>query len=682
MYFVLLLNVFGRDKKLFDSIIFVRIAARLTNTWGAQMAVKRNEGSREEESVHSRKRSLRGFTALFVTITAVVLSIFQLYTAGISPLAAMYQRSVHLVLIMVIAFAYMPPSKRASRDRFDVYLAFDWFLILVCFVVGAYIWIEYSSIIERQGDWTRIDVLMGVVTVLLVMEATRRAIGLFMSMIALAFLLYSYFGPYMPDLFAHKGYSVERISTTLYLTTEGIWGLPIGVAATFVFVFVLFGAFLERSGGGDFFIDLAYSLTGRMSGGPAKTAVLASGFMGSISGSAVANVVTTGSFTIPMMKRVGYRPHVAGAVEAAASTGGQLMPPIMGAGAFLMAEFTNTSYLYIIKIALVPAILYYLTVLFFVHFEAMKEGLIPSPKDELPKVLVTLKDGLHFLIPVGILIYVLVNNYSPTMAGFVAVVSTVAAAMVRKATRLNLRDIFEALESGAKKAVMVSVACGCAGIIVGCVGLTGLGLKFSSMVVSLSGGSPFLAIMLIAAASLVLGVGLPVTASYIVLVILAGPALMDLGLPILVAHMIVFWYSQDANVTPPVALASFAAAGVAGASPMRCGFSSWKIAKGLYIIPIVMAYRPLLGNGPAWEVILTMVLTAIGLVAFAGSLERYMLRRLSNLEAGLLGLTALAMFWPLYWLSIVGAVVFLAMLAFQWVQTRRPGTAEPQAVAN
>ena len=643
------------------------------------MAIAKKDESEAKESAQSGKRSLRGFTALFVTAAAVVLSLFQLYTAGISPLTAMYQRSVHLVLIMVITFALNPPTKKASRDRFDIYMAFDWFLILVAFLIGLYIWIEFDAIIERQGDWTRLDVFLGIVTIVLVMEATRRAIGLFMSVIAAVFLLYAYLGPYMPDLFAHKGYSVERISTTLYLTTEGIWGLPVGVAATFVFVFVLFGAFLERSGGGDFFIDLAYSLTGRMSGGPAKTSVVASGFMGSVSGSAVANVVTTGSFTIPMMKRVGYRPHVSGAIEAAASTGGQLMPPIMGAGAFLMAEFTNTSYLHIIKIAIVPAILYYVSVLFFVHFEAKKEGFIPSAKEDLPKLWVTLRDGLHFLIPVGVLIYVLINNYSPMMAGFIAVVSTVAAAMVRKSTRLSLRDIFEALESGAKKAVMVSVACGCAGIIVGCVSLTGLGLKFSSMVVSLSAGSPFLAIMLIGAASLVLGMGLPVTASYIVLVILAGPALMELGLPILVAHMVVFWYSQDANVTPPVALASFAGAGLAGASPMRCGFSSWKIAKGLYIIPIVMAYRPLLGNGPPGQVILTMVLTALGLIAFTACMEQYLMRKLSIIETGIVGLAALAMLWPIYWLSIVGAVLFLAILAFQWLQARRTATVESPA---
>jgi len=635
------------------------------------MANSNKSNPEQEEEVKDQKRNLRGTLAVFITLCAVGLSLFQLYTAGIAPLTAMYQRSIHLVLIMIIGFAINPPVKGASRDRFDIYLAFDCLLILLAIVIGSYIWIEFNAIIERQGDWTQTDVVMGIIALFLVMEATRRVIGLFMSVIALIFLFYAYFGPYMPDILAHKGYSIERIATTLYLTTEGIWGLPIGVAATFVFVFVLFGAFLESSRGGDFFIDLAYSLTGRMTGGPAKTAVLASGFMGSVSGSAVANVVTTGSFTIPMMKKVGYKPHVAGAIEASASTGGQLMPPIMGAGAFLMAEFTNTSYLHIIKLAVVPAILFYMSVLFFVHFEAKKEGLDPISRSDLPKIGKTLKDGLHFLFPVAVLIYVLVNNYSPNMAGFVAVVSTIIAAMFRKRTRLNPKAIFNALESGAKKAVMVSTACGCAGIIVGCVSLTGMGLKFSSMVVSLSAGSPFLAIMLIGAASLVLGMGLPVTASYIVLVILAGPALMDLGLPIIVAHMVVFWYSQDANVTPPVALASFAGAGVAGASPMRTGFTSWKISKGLYIIPIVMAYRPLLGNGPAVLVVATMLLTALGLVAFTSSLEGYLVRKLTIYETVIIGAASLAMFWPIYWLSFAGAGVFLVILVLQWLERKR-----------
>jgi TRAP transporter 4TM/12TM fusion protein len=341
------------------------------------------------------------------------------------------------------------------------------------------------------------------------------------------------------------------------------------------------------------------------------------------------------------------------------------MPPIMGAGAFLMAEFTNTSYLQIIKIAVVPAFLYYLSVICFVHFEAKKEGFAPVPAEQLPGFGATLKNGLHFLIPLAVLIYVLVRNYSPMMAGFCAVVSTIAAAMIRKSTRLSITGVLAALEAGAKNAVVVSTACGCAGVVVGCVSLTGLGLKFSSLVVSLSAGSPLLAIVLIGLASLVLGMGLPVTASYIVLVILAGPALMDLGLPILVAHMVVFWYSQDANVTPPVSLAAFAGAGIAGASPMRTGFSSWKVAKGLYIIPIVMAYRPLLGNGPAGEVLLTIAFTAFGLVAFTGAMERFFIRKLNVFEVSLMLAAALAMLWPSYWLSTAGFAVFAAIALTQ-----------------
>ncbi|MBN2332460.1 MAG: TRAP transporter permease [Deltaproteobacteria bacterium] len=624
-----------------------------------------------EENTASSRRNLRGLTALFITATAVGLSLFQLYTAGIAPLAAIYQRSVHLTLIMVLVFALYPPIKAASQNRVDLFMVLDWLLILLTLTIGAYIWIEFNSIVERQGDWTTTDVVMGTIALLLLLEATRRVIGFFMAAIAIIFLLFTYFGPWMPEMLAHKGYSIERIVTTLYLTTEGIWGLPTGVAATFVFVFILFGSFLELTGGGDFFIDLAYSLTGRLAGGPAKTAILASGFMGSVSGSAVANVVTTGSFTIPMMKKVGYKPHIAGAIEAAASTGGQIMPPIMGAGAFLMAEFTNTSYLYIVKIAIVPAILYYLSVFFFVHFEAKKEGFKPMAKADLPAFWPTMKNGLHFLLPVIILIYVLFNNYSPMMAGFVAVVSTLATSMLRRATRLNFKEIIAGLETGARNAMMVSVACGCAGIIVGCVSLTGLGLKFSSLVVSLSAGSPLLAIILIGLASLVLGMGLPVTASYIVLVILAGPALMDLGLPIIVAHMIVFWYSQDANVTPPVSLASFAGAGIAGASPLKTGFASWKIAKGLYVIPIVMAYRPLLGNGPPMEVILTMLFTTLGLVAFTSFLERFLIKRLNIIETILMGSAALGLLWPHYGISAGGALLLAGLAGRQWLDGKR-----------
>jgi TRAP transporter 4TM/12TM fusion protein len=621
------------------------------------------------------------------------LSLFQLYTAGITALTALVQRSIHLGAILSLTFLLKAPFKSARKDKLTVWVLLDWVLVLASVTCTFYICYNLTDIFERQGDWLKSDLAISIIGTLLVLEACRRVIGLVMTGICLAAILYAHLGPYMPELIIHKGYSIERITTTLWLTTEGIFGLPIGVAATFVFVFVLFGAFLESTGGGNFFIELAYSITGRFSGGPAKTAVVASGFMGSVSGSAVGNVVATGSFTIPMMKKVGYRPHVAGAIEAAASTGGQLMPPIMGAGAFLMAEFTETSYLTIVKVALVPAVMYYLTVLLFVHYEAKKYGLAGQPRENLPRAMKVIREGLHFIIPVVILIYVLMANYSPMMAGFVAVLSTVAASLAANSIRwaasarrhphddpdrlslaqFGLREFKQtlgALEKGARNAVMVSVACAAAGIIVGMVTLTGMGLKFSSLVIDLSFGIEALAILLIGAASLVLGMGLPVTASYIVLATLAGPALLDMGVPLLVTHMIVFWYSQDANVTPPVSLASFAGAGIAGANPMRTAFTSWKLAKGLYIIPLIMAYRPLLGMGENyellhWGVVFAMVTTTLGLVAFTSALERYFIRRATWLETGLFTVGAAGLFWPQAWGDLLGFIAFMSAIALQ-----------------
>jgi len=654
-----------------------------------------NEKTDSADSIQpaDRNQTLVNVIAKIVLIIAVSLSIYQLYTAGIAALTAMVQRSIHLGAILSLTFILKPAYKTARKDKFNFWFFFDWALVFASVYCTFYICYNLTAIFERQGDWLKSDLVVSVIGTILVLEACRRVIGFIMTGICAAGILYAMYGQYMPELIIHKGYSIERIATTLWLTTEGIFGIPIGVAATFVFVFVLFGAILETTGGGAFFIDMAYALTGRFSGGPAKTSVVASGFMGSVSGSAVGNVVATGSFTIPMMKKVGYRPHVAGAIEAAASTGGQLMPPIMGAGAFLMAEFTNTSYLTIIKAALIPAIMYYITVILFVHYEAQKFGLKGQPKESLPKIMKVIKKGLHFIIPVLILIYVLVSNYSPMMAGFVAVMSTLITSLIANTVKwvvdttslpredsqrislgrfgLNeLKLLIKALENGAKNAIMVSVACAAAGIIVGMVTLTGMGLKFSSLVLDLSYGIKVLAILLIGAASLVLGMGLPVTASYIVLATLAGPALMDMGVPIMVAHMIVFWYSQDANVTPPVSLASFAGAGVAGANPMKTAFTSWKLAKGLYIIPIIMAYRPLLGMGKNyelmhWEVGLAILITTLGLIAFASGLERYFLRKATWLETVLFWLAAAGLFWPEYWADVAGFIAFAGAVALQ-----------------
>jgi len=619
----------------------------------------------EESATLGRLRQLRGLLSLIGSGIAIALSIFQLYTAGFGALTAMFQRGIHIMLILAIVFLYYPPSKKASKDKFDKYLVFDLFLSSLSFVVVLYILIFFDEIIWRQGEWTALDIALGIVAILLVIEATRRIIGLVMAIICLIFVIYAYIGPYMPSLLAHKGYNTHRIVGQLYLTTEGIFGLPLGVAATFVFIFVLFGSFLEGTGGGNFFTELAYALTGRMVGGPAKTAVIASGFMGSVSGSAVANVVTTGSFTIPMMKKTGYKPHIAGAVEAAASTGGQIMPPIMGAGAFLMAEFTNTPYIQIVKIAIIPAIMYYFATYCFVHFRAKKMGIKPLDAKEIPKLLDVIKNGFPFLIPIGVLVYFLVANYSPMMVGFVGVISVLGVCMIRKETRIGFRQLLKLLESGTQNAAMVSAACAAAGIIVGMVTLTGLGLKFSSIVLSFSGGIKFIAILMVGIAALFLGMGLPVTAAYIVLVILAGPALMELGMWILAAHMIVFWYSQTSNLTPPVALAAFAGAGVAGADPMKTGFASCQIGIGLYIIPILMAYRPLLLNGSLPDVMISVISGTLGLLALSSLTVMYLFKDNSIVDEVLLGMAALGLFLPHLGANVIGLFILVGIYILQ-----------------
>lgn len=598
---------------------------------------------------------------------AVTLSLFQLYTAGIGLLSAMFQRGIHLSLALALVFLLYPSGGR-RKTRFA--LGADVVLALLSFVVGGYILAFYDDIIWRIGDATFWDIALGTLATLLVLEATRRTTGWVMSFIAICFLSYAFFGKHIPGPLSHKGYGLERVMTQLYLTTEGIYGTPLAVAATYVFIFVLFGAFLEVTGAGQFFIDLAYALTGRYRGGPAKTSVVASAFLGSVSGSAIANTVATGSFTIPLMKRLGYEPHEAGGIEAAASTGGQMMPPIMGAGAFLMAEYTGLPYLQIVKVSIIPAFLYFFTVLLFVHVWAVKKGLVGSPREELPPLGKTLRGGVHFLLPFGVLLYFLFANYSPMMVGFVSVVSVFLASFLRRATRVDLRKTLQALETGAKNAIGISMACATAGIIVGVVGLTGLGLKFSHLVVSLSGGHVVPALVLILLASLVLGMGLPVTASYIVLVILAGPALLDMGVPLIVAHMVVFWYSQDANVTPPVALAAFAGAGVAGANVMKTSFVSWKLAKGLYLIPILMVYSPLLLNGPLDEVVFAVVASTLALTGFVAALEGHLLRPVGWLGRIAVVAGGLLIFWPGHRTDWLGLAVLAGALLPQVLPPR------------
>lgn len=610
----------------------------------------------------SQGRSQRDYIQKAILLTGVAASLFHLYFSTIGLMSTIAVRSGHLIFAMVVIFLTYPAFKLAGRSRTTQGLirAFDLVLIVLAVVSGMYIILIYPEMNQHLGNLTFWDKTLGVIMVLLVLEITRRTIGNTLTLIAVASLAYAYFGRSLPDFMVHRGFSWERIVSQMYCTLEGIYGTPIGVMATYVFLFVLFGAFLQNTGATEFFIDLAYALTGKYVGGPAKTAVLASGLMGSVSGSAIANVVTTGCITIPLMKKIGYKPEVAGGIEAAASTGGQIMPPLMGAGVFIMAEFTGIPYLKIMALSIIPAILYYATVWIFAHNAALAMGLKGLPKEELPDFKATLKKGYTCLVPLCLLIGLLVSGFSPTLAASYSILLVYLMSFLRRETRMGFRKLLETMELAAKMSVSISAACAAAGLIVGVVGLTGLGLKFSGMVLSVAGGNLFLALILILLASLVLGMGLPVTASYIMLAVLAAPALLELGVPLLAGHLIIFWYSQDANITPPVCLAGYAAAGVAGSHPMRTGIQAWKLSKGLYLIPLLFAYQPeiLFSNG-FWPAMGVTVTGLIALAAGVGALDGYLLLHLNWPLRVMLAFISAAIFWPNHILSVSGSVCFI-----------------------
>ena len=638
-----------------------------------------------------------------ITIVAVGLSLFQLYTAGIQQLGLFYQRSIHLALIMMLAFLLFPVFG-SGRKRGVIGGIIDAVFFAGAMLTGFYLSFYLDDIIGRAGFWNQTDIIVGCIAIVTVLEASRRAVGLGLTIIGVLFILYAmsgsrgalpWLGEYMPGILAHRGFTLERIVGQLYLGQEGLFGLPLGVAATFIFVFVLFGAFLEVTGAGKFFIDLAYAATGRQRGGPAKAAVIASAGMGSISGSAIANVVTTGAFTIPLMKRLGYRPAQAGGIEAAASTGGQIMPPLMGAGAFLIAEYTRVPYLEIVKVSIIPALLYFGTVYLFVHIIAIKQGMKGMTASELPSMRQVMREGWHFLLPLAVLVYLLVMNMSPMRVGFYAVVSVVAVAVLRHLVWfffigprqghpvdwIKIRDMVKAgfrllihgLALGARNAVPVSMACAVAGIIVGVVGLTGLGLKFSSMMIALSGGNLVLALLLVIVASLILGMGLPVTAAYIVLIVLVGPALTaEFGIPLLIAHLVVFWYSQDSNVTPPVALAGFAGAAIAGAKPMETSLQAWKFAKGLYLIPLFMVFNPeLIMGGPTHIIAWNVFIAVCALAGFAAALEGYLFGPMGVVSRLLMIPATVGIFWPDPAIEVAGLATIILLLALNWYMARR-----------
>ena len=580
--------------------------------------------------------------------------LFYFYTAGITSVATQYHRGVYVFITYVLVFLLYPAPKNGMRGLLsagtaavasgaatalllfpDVAAFHDALVagqmralapmavgvlvlgpalfwldrrlaprapenpspldILLALMSGAivYYWIhEFEALNYRAGAESELDALVSIIGILLSLEVCRRVLGMAMTSIGIAMLLYASFGAYLPEVIAHRGFGVERLATSLYLTTNGVFGVMANVLATYVILFIFFGAFLHASGAGRFFIDLPMALAGKSTGGPAKVAVMASALFGSVSGSAIANTVSTGAFTIPLMKRAGFRPHVAGAIEPSASIGGMFMPPIMGAGGFLMAELTETPYAHIMVIAIFPALLYFFSVFCMIHFEAKKHKIEGTIDLDLPHWTVVLRQQWYFSLPLVIITVLMILGRSPGFSAFWATLSCIAISWVRKETRMGPREIWEAIQTGARNTLIIGATLGVIGIIVGTISLTGIGLKFSDIIISLAGGNLLPAILLVALASLVLGMGVPVTAAYLITAVLAVPPLTEMGVVLIAAHMIVYWFSQDSNITPPVCVAAYAGAAIAGADPWKTGWTSFKFAKLLYVVPLLFAFTP------------------------------------------------------------------------------------------
>lgn len=640
--------------------------------------------SDDSESETKQKRDLTGLTRYVAVAVAVIAGLYHIYTAGFGTPGAFINRPLHLAFVTILAFLLFP-GRSADTDGVPWY---DWLAILISVPSILYIAyaIEFGTLAQRSGAPLTRDLVFGAITILVVLEITRRATGRALPIIAGSFLVYAYYGRMMPQAIIHRGYSVERIISHTYLTTEGVFGIPLGVSATFVVVFIILGAFLEVTGIGDWFIDLAYGATGRTTGGPAKTSVMASGFLASLNGSAVANTATTGAFTIPLMKRTGFKNRYAAAVESAASSGGQIMPPVMGAGAFIMSAWTGISYVTIIASAAIPALLYFLSIGAAVHFRAKRQGLEGVDSEDLPDSWHLLKTGFHFTIPLVVLVILLVQGNSAMKAAFYAIVLTVIVAIPRQRAiefgkaltsgdTATLKQLaigagamtVAALERGMQMTVTVAAACATAGLVVGMVTLTGLGLKFSSLISGLAGGVLIIALVLTMITSIILGMGLPTTAAYVVLAALGAPALVQMGVETIAAHLFIFYFGIISAITPPIMLAVFTASGIAESDPWKTGFTALNLAAAGFLVPYMFVFGPeLLLIGSNTEIIVSAGTAIIGVLALSAGTQGYLYTEASLPERLVLVAGAIVLIAPGLLTDAVGFALIGVILAKQY----------------
>lgn len=613
----------------------------------------------------STTRIFSGVMKKIFFVLCLLVSLYHLYTATFGPPLTLIHRSIHVSMMLVLTFLMYPMCKKSS---FTTPSILDWILAALSLAAPIYISTNYLGVVERAGNANMMDMIMATLLVALVLEASRRVSGNVLSILSLVFIGYGLFGREMPGMFMHRGYDWLSLSNHFFANTEGIYGTSVNVAASYIYLFILFGAVMSKSGMGQLFNDLALSLAGHTKGGPAKVSVLASGLLGSINGSAVANVVTTGAFTIPLMKKTGYSKEFAGAVESAASVGGQLLPPIMGAAAFIMAEMLGVKYSSIIIWAAIPALLYYLGIIIQVQLRASKDGLVGLPKEQLPSFKAVINSRGHLLIPVFFLLYMLFfSGTTVVYSAVLTIVLTIIVAQLKKETRMSFNDMVTALADGAKQTVSVAVACACVGIIIGVCSKTGFGLTMANTIIALGGTSILFTLVFTMITCMILGMGLPSIPAYIITAAIAAPALAKLGIAPAAAHMFSFYYAMFANLTPPVALASFAAAGLSGGDPMKTGFASVKLAIAGFIVPFMFVFSPqlMLIDTTVFEGVWTAASACLGVFLLAVATEGYFLAPLALWLRGIVLAGSLGLMYPGIVTDAVGVTVCAVLYIIQ-----------------
>lgn len=616
---------------------------------------------------------LKNKKALFISIMAAAFSVVFIYQAAFGFWQVQISRGLYIWFALVLSFLINPNRKKEASLPVKV---MDYVLVVLSTVTVAYFVFNFEKFANNAGlPLTNVELIMGIIAVVLVLEASRRTVGNSLAVIAILFVLYTYFGKYMPAVIYHRGYSISRIISVMYASTEGIFGSVVYVFSTFIFLFVIFGSFIKASGAGDFFVDLSKAAVGRYTGGAGQSAVVSSWLLGSVLGSSTANTAITGSVTIPMMLSRGYKPHVAAAIEAVVSIGGQFMPPVMGAAAFLMAAFVGVPYLTIAMAGLLPALLFFFSMVFMVYLEAKRSNLKGIPVEELPKVWDVFKKGWYFLLPIGVIIYFLANGYSPSMAGFWAIVSCYLASLVRKETRMSFKDLFDALADGGKSSLALATTAGAVGILVAAISLPGLGMKFSSIILELANGNLPIALLLVMAASFVLGMGMNVSSAYLVLVTLAAPALVQMGVPLLTAHFFVFWTSQLSVITPPVCLSAYVAAAIAGADTWKTGWYSLRMGLSIYYVPLMFIYIPyLLWVGEPGQIFWAFTTSLVGVLAFSAVMQGYLLTETNIIDRVLLAVSSILLILSGLTTDMIGFGLIAVVVFYQLYRIKKKDT--------